>query len=397
MTILYIGSNIEFIKKLSHENQFNLVIKRNGVEAINELEQNNIIEFIISDYDLPGNDGLYFFNKINDRFGSKKIPYILLVQEYNKAIYQTAFKIGVNDCFVINKVNTIQIANRLKSIENQPVNDILKNDNEVNKINYKLPLSKRIFDVVVASTLLILLLPILFIIIIAIRIESKGKVYYTAKRVGRKTFNFYKLRSMKNGADKQLKDLAKFKNQYNNIDNKQIEDNESNKFCAKCLELPRGQYCSPLKYNGFDKICESLHDYQKNIIASKTSSFIKIVDDPRITRIGKIIRNTSIDELPQLINVIKGDMSLVGNRPLPLYEAELLTKDQLSKRFLAPAGITGLWQVELRGKGGDMSEDERITLDNKYADHFTRNNYSFWFDMNLLLRTIPALFQQSTV
>jgi len=90
-------------------------------------------------------------------------------------------------------------------------------------------------------------------------------------------------------------------------------------------------------------------------------------------------------------------MSLVGNRPLPLYEAELLTKDQLSKRFLAPAGITGLWQGELRGKGGDMSEDERITLDNKYADHFTGDKYSFWFDMTLLLRTIPALFQQSTV
>ena len=90
-------------------------------------------------------------------------------------------------------------------------------------------------------------------------------------------------------------------------------------------------------------------------------------------------------------------MSLVGNRPLPLYEAELLTKDQMSKRFLAPAGITGLWQVELRGKGGEMSEDERIALDNKYADYFIGQNYSFWFDIKILLRTIPALFQKSTV
>ena len=124
---------------------------------------------------------------------------------------------------------------------------------------------------------------------------------------------------------------------------------------------------------------------------------MKIVDDPRITRVGKFIRNTSIDELPQLINVIKGDMSIVGNRPLPVYEAELLTEDALSKRFLAPAGITGLWQVELRGKGGNMSEEERKRLDNEYADHFRGNNFSFWYDIKLILRTIPALLQRSAV
>ena len=82
------------------------------------------------------------------------------------------------------------------------------------------------------------------------------------------------------------------------------------------------------------------------------------MNDPRVTRVGKFIRNTSIDELPQLINVLKGDMSIVGNRPLPVYEAERLTSDQISKRFLAPAGLTGLWQVELRGKGGRMSEED---------------------------------------
>jgi len=124
---------------------------------------------------------------------------------------------------------------------------------------------------------------------------------------------------------------------------------------------------------------------------------VKISNDPRVTRVGKFIRNTSIDELPQLINVIKGDMSIVGNRPLPVYEAELLTEDILSKRFLAPAGITGLWQVELRGKGGIMSEAERMNLDNEYAEHFIGNNYSFWFDMKLILRTIPALLQKESV
>jgi len=144
-------------------------------------------------------------------------------------------------------------------------------------------------------------------------------------------------------------------------------------------------------------ICDYWHNVQKNEASKNNSTFVKIVDDPRVTKVGKFIRNTSIDELPQLINVLKGDMSIVGNRPLPVYEAELLTADTLSKRFLAPAGITGLWQVELRGKGGVMSEHERIALDNEYANHFIADNFSFWYDIKLILRTIPALLQKSAV
>ena len=90
-------------------------------------------------------------------------------------------------------------------------------------------------------------------------------------------------------------------------------------------------------------------------------------------------------------------MSIVGNRPLPVYEAELLTRGYASKRFLAPAGITGLWQVELRGRKGNMSEEERMKLDNEYADHFSGNSYSFWYDLKLILRTVPAMFQKGTV
>ena len=103
------------------------------------------------------------------------------------------------------------------------------------------------------------------------------------------------------------------------------------------------------------------------------------------------MRNTSIDELPQLVNVLIGDMSIVGNRPLPLYEAEKLTTDRYALRFMAPAGITGLWQVEKRGKGA-MSEEERLMLDNDYA-----KNHSFFYDILLILKTIPALFQKESV
>jgi rfaE bifunctional protein kinase chain/domain len=167
--------------------------------------------------------------------------------------------------------------------------------------------------------------------------------------------------------------------------------------CPLCATLTNGKTCSPIMHIGNHKICDYWYNMQKKEISKTKSAFIKISDDPRITKVGKFIRNTSIDELPQLINVIKGDMSIVGNRPLPVYEAELITRGAMSKRFLAPAGITGLWQVELRGKGGVMSEEERMRLDNEYSDHFIGDNYSFWYDLKLILRTVPALFQKDTV
>src|SRR5690606_17571718 len=114
--------------------------------------------------------------------------------------------------------------------------------------------------------------------------------------------------------------------------------------------------------NELDRLTD-LNQYAAN---GGQSAFVKICNDPRITRFGTFIRNTSIDELPQLFNVLKGDMSLVGNRPLPLYEAQQLTSDEWASRFLGPAGITGLWQVSKRGRG-EMSDRERRELDNVYT------------------------------
>ena len=138
------------------------------------------------------------------------------------------------------------------------------------------------------------------------------------------------------------------------------------------------------------KEIEHLNQYADNG-DSNAPTFIKVKNDPRITRIGRFIRKTSIDELPQLINVLRGDMSLVGNRPLPLYEAEQLTKEDWAYRFLAPAGLTGLWQVSKRG-GDDMSAEERIALDVTYAQ-----KNSFWFDLKLLLKTPFSMIQKENV
>jgi hypothetical protein len=189
-------------------------------------------------------------------------------------------------------------------------------------------------------------------------------------------------------ADKRLKDL-KHLNQYATntaLENIPISDDLD----VRCTECKAADIsCRFPIYADNIEWCEK--SYIENKASKAGSAFFKLKNDPRITRVGKFIRNSSIDELPQLWNVIIGDMSIVGNRPLPLYEAEKLTSDRYALRFLAPAGITGLWQVEKRGKG-EMSEDERLMLDNKYAE-----NHSFVNDIRLILKTIPALLQSESV
>jgi lipopolysaccharide/colanic/teichoic acid biosynthesis glycosyltransferase len=158
--------------------------------------------------------------------------------------------------------------------------------------------------------------------------------------------------------------------------------------CPKCRT--QGQSCrQQLIDSKGEVICESQHQLAKKLEAE--SAFVKIANDPRVTRIGQFIRNTSIDELPQLFNVLRGDMSIVGNRPLPLYEAEKITTDEFAARFMAPAGITGLWQVSKRGNKS-MSAEERKMLDVEYA-----KSYSLMKDLEIVCKTIPALFQKENV
>jgi lipopolysaccharide/colanic/teichoic acid biosynthesis glycosyltransferase len=203
-------------------------------------------------------------------------------------------------------------------------------------------LLKRVFDIVMSILLMAILSPVFLLIMLALRFEAKGPFFYISKRAGRgyQIFNFYKFRTMEIGADEKMEFFSHL-NQYST--NEHI----------------------PL--------------------------FQKFNNDPRVTKVGNFLRNTSLDELPQLLNVLKGEMSLVGNRPLPLYEAEALTTDQWAKRFLAPAGMTGLWQIKKRGKH-DMSTEERIKLDINYAD-----KSNFFFDLWIMANTPPAIIQKSNV
>lgn len=239
---------------------------------------------------------------------------------------------------------------------------------------------KRVIDVVAASVLLLLASPVLLLAVIAIRLESPGPITYVSKRVGQgyRIFDLFKLRTMRQDADAEL-DSMKSNNQYSG------KSSDEAGVCPECAKSDR--YCSPICVSDTSVICE------RQFLALSRSErvvFFKFEDDPRITRVGRFLRKTSIDELPQLVNVLRGDLSLVGNRPLPLYEAEQLTFDGAVDRFLAPAGITGLWQVSRRG-GSNMSIEERIELDSIYSE-----KRSLWSDFVIMLRTIPAMIQSSS-
>ena len=190
-------------------------------------------------------------------------------------------------------------------------------------------------------------------------------------------------------ADKRLAEYQKL-NQYT----KKIADEElfdSSSAAEDPLQATSGNIEQDILLFS-DNLSTSENDYLKTKRTERSNAFFKLENDPRITRVGHFIRKYSIDELPQLFNILKGDMSVVGNRPLPLYEAELLTSDEYVNRFMAPAGLTGLWQVEKRGGAGKMSAEERKLLDIKYAKEF-----SFRMDMMIIIKTFTAFIQKEDV
>lgn len=187
---------------------------------------------------------------------------------------------------------------------------------------------KRIFDLLVTFIAFLILAPVFVIISILIRLDSPGPALYISKRYGRngRIFNMYKFRSMRIDADKEL---AKFKEQ-NEVD----------------------------------------------------GPIFKIKNDPRVTRMGRFLRKYSLDELPQIINVLQGRMSLVGPRPLPIDQIEKEDLQQLKRLEVRP-GITGLWQI--RGRS-DISFKRLIRWDMWYI-----NNWSLWLDLNILFQTVPVV------
>lgn len=198
--------------------------------------------------------------------------------------------------------------------------------------------AKRVIDFVGAAIVFVLLSPVLTVIWLAVRIESPGPALFKQERMGLlgKPFMFYKFRTMVDGNDPRI----------------------------------HQEYVKRLITNASDDL------------KGQTGSF-KLEADPRITRVGHFLRRTSLDELPQLLNVLAGDMSLVGPRPPLRYEVDLYPEHAL-RRLEGTPGMTGLWQVSGRT---ETTFEEMVSLDVEYID-----NWSLGLDLKILARTIPAVF-----
>lgn len=232
---------------------------------------------------------------------------------------------------------------------------------------------KRVADFFAALILICVLSPVFLAIAVAIKLESEGPIFYWSTRVGRgfQIFHFYKFRSMRIHADSKVQSM--------------VSQN------AYAIPAPRQSNWTTGLQLFSDNGWIDENEHLARLEAQQECPYFKVTNDPRITRVGHFIRNTSLDELPQLFNVLKGDMSLVGNRPLPLYEAVELTTDEAVQRFAAPAGISGLWQVTERGTEA-ISGESRKRLDNEYAKRM-----SFWLDLQILFKTPFAALQQTKV
>ena len=293
---------------------------------------------ILCDHSFLQEDGFLLLDRIRQHPVLRLIPFVSITDAGVPIDAKTCLQRGLDDCYT-RPVDWADLRRRLEFLYNYKA-ALLVEDQISENLDYKIPLSKRIFDVVFASAALIVLSPFLLLIALLIKASSKGPVIYKSKRIGTgyQQFDFLKFRSMVVDADAKLASLSHLNQYVSGKDGK--------------------------------------------------ASFVKLTNDPRITRIGRFIRKTSMDELPQLFNVLRGEMSIVGNRPLPLYEAEQMTRDQWAKRFLAPAGLTGLWQVDPKGKD-NLTVEERVGLDIEYAE-----SSSLWLDIKIISRTLPAMLQK---
>ena len=330
---------------------------------------------------------------------SRSIYVILMTDPMTDEERDVYMKCGIND--TIGREATVTELN--KKIQFISDRESVLFDSERPKhhmLKFKIPVWKRMFDIVFSVLAIIVLSPVFILTAIAIRLESKGPIIFKSKRVGTNytIFDFLKFRSMYIDAEQRLQELSKDHNQYT------AHEQEEH----KTIVAPLGDQAEQAMFDmGMESemmisdeeimlvgddfvVAES--DFSKQKEEENNNAFVKIENDPRVTKVGRFIRKYSIDELPQLFNILKGDMSVVGNRPLPLYEAEKLTADKSIDRFMAPAGLTGLWQVEERGRGGAMSAEERKQLDITYGQ-----TYNFMLDMKIILRTLTAFVQKENV
>ena len=401
--VVYLGNNPHTVERLTYLPGRQVKFTKSHFEAAEECKSRNnsdhFVLFLEKGTESDDITAITYLKKV-----CSSIYIILLTDQLSpeeRSAYQQS---GINDTLNITSPVTV-INKKLQFIEDR---ETILFDTEITQnrvLQFKIPIWKRLFDIIFSIFAIIILSPIMIATVIAIKLESKGPAIFKSKRVGTnyKVFEFLKFRSMYTDAEKRLKELSKTSNQYS----KQEKENEDDIFTTNPQESQEEKVNATMPLLDpetemmisdeevmliGDDFVVAESDFSKQKEEEINNAFVKIENDPRITKVGRFIRKYSIDELPQLFNILKGDMSVVGNRPLPLYEAEKLTIDSSIDRFVAPAGLTGLWQVEKRGDSGKMSAEERKQLDIQYAQ-----TYSLGLDLKILFRTIFAFVQKENV
>jgi exopolysaccharide biosynthesis polyprenyl glycosylphosphotransferase len=323
--MLIVGTNqrtIKFARRVEREPEL-------GYRLIGFVDQEwaGIADFHKTNYDLSAD-----FDEFPDYIRNHVVDEVVISLPL-KSHYQQAARIAalskeqgiivryLSDIFNLNKTQS-----RAEQFENDPLISYY-----IGAMNGWQVAVKRGIDIVLSAGLLIVLLPLFLSTAILIRITSSGPVFFVQKRVGlnKRKFRLYKFRTMVDGAEEQQKEFEEF-----------------------------NEVCGPV---------------------------FKLKNDPRITAVGKILRKKSIDELPQLLNVLKGDMSIVGPRPLPLRDCNGFDKDGHRRRFSVRPGLTCLWQINGRS---DISFEKWMEFDMQYIDQ-----WSLWLDLKILVKTIPVVLK----
>lgn len=272
--------------------------------------------------------GISGFPEILERYVVDEVVIALPIQTFYiqiREIMAQCTEQGITVRFIMDKLFDLpNTRSRMEYLEDTPLFSLYMGPEE----NWAFVV-KRVMDFILSAVFLVLLTPLFVLVGALIALTSRGPVFFVQDRVGhnKRRFRMYKFRTMTKEAELLQEEL------------------------------------------------EGLNEAEGPVF--------KINNDPRITKIGKILRKTSIDELPQLVNVLKGDMSLVGPRPLPLRDYRRFQKNWQKRRVSMKPGITCLWQVCGRN---DLSFDRWIELDMEYIDH-----WSLFLDFKILIKTIPVV------
>ncbi|MEI8112455.1 MAG: sugar transferase [Bacteroidia bacterium] len=347
LVILHLGPDPEFQSQVFVEGREIQIPTTDNIFSVCQwVSANGLPDAVICEQKLPGGDGIAFHDFWIEQFDpNHKIPFLLLDDKKAPELIKKAQEKEIDSVY-FKPVTVETLVNQILTLKkNKTLTNSLINGKAISSSWYKTPVIKRISDIITAFLLLLIVSPFLLIFAIAILLESRGRIYYVSKRVGTgyNLFDFYQLRTMYSMSGRRLKEISRL-----------------NHDIQKTSELN-----------------------QDNIDAA----------DPRISKVGLILRKLHLDELPQLFNVLKGDLSIVGNRPLKIHDAELLTPEDLTHRMAGPAGVIGLWKLKSQRRLKRMSREERRALDNKYYK-IAQRKFSVWSDLWIIARTIPIMLRR---